>query len=145
MKLNTDLNSREINLEQISNLYAPATKYSLLDFFAKRQKLSIVQPYTDKIINLIDFAKLFTIINRKLHLRTDPNRIVIIPFPRVRFSPLDITKQKIYCLILIIRYSSWDESNLSELNNEETAISRWNQFLKTAPMEVINKIQLVKL
>lgn len=135
------MNSREINLEQIRNPDAPATKYSLLDFFAKRKKLPIVQPLINKIINLIDFAKLFTIQNGKLQLRSEPHRIVVIPFPRVRYSPLDIKKQKFYSLHQIIRYSSWDESNLSELNNEETAITRWNHFLKTAPKEVLDKIQ----
>ncbi|CAF1014362.1 unnamed protein product, partial [Brachionus calyciflorus] len=49
---------------------------------------------------------------------------------RIRYNPLNIQNQ-------IIKYSPWDNSNLSEINNFETAIQRFEYFIKISPPKII--------
>ena len=51
VKLNTDLYSREINVEQMNNPNASATKSSLLDYFANRKNIPFVQPYSRNFLS----------------------------------------------------------------------------------------------
>ena len=141
VKLNTDLYSREINVEQMNNPNASATKSSLLDYFANRKNIPFVQPYIQNIHNLIDFVKMFSMVNNNLKIRNDSHRIVVIFYPRVRYNPSDIKKHSQYCFHQVIRHTNWDITNINDIRNEETSISRWNEFLRTAESELLEKIQ----
>ena len=143
VKLTTDLNSREINVDQLNNPNALATKSSLLDYFSNRKHIQIVKPYLQTIVNLTDFVKMFYIINNTLKIRNNSHRIVVIFYPRIRYNPNDLEKHKQYCHHQFIRHANWDITNLKDMQNEETAIFRWNEFLKTADAESLRKIQYI--
>ena len=71
----------------------------------------------------------------------DPHRIVVICYPRVRYSESEKNKMRLYCHHQLIRYSSWDLNNLNELRNLNTAIERWKEFLKTADPDLLLQIE----
>ena len=104
----------------------------MLDFFSIRKTIPIVKPYLDKIMNLIDFSKLFFISNNQLKLRTDSHRIVVICYPFIRYSSTDKAKLLQYCHHQLIRYSNWDVNDLNEIRNLNIVEDRWKDFLKNA-------------
>ncbi|CAF1086008.1 unnamed protein product [Brachionus calyciflorus] len=57
--------------------------------------------------------------------------------PRIRHNPLDTNNHRKFCYYQLIKYSSWDSSNLSEINNYDTAIERFEIFIKLAPERII--------
>jgi hypothetical protein len=122
---------------------AQASKNSLLDYFMNRKSKSLILPYLDKIVNFIDFVKLFYVSNNSLKLRTEPHRIVVLCFPKVRYNPTNASKLINYCYYQLIRYSSWDIDDLNEISNKNTAVLRWNEFIKNASTEVLSKINYV--
>lgn len=108
-----------------------------------RKSNKSVLPYLDKIINFIDFVKLFYVSNNSLKLRTESHRIVVLCFPKVRFNPSNANKLINYCYHQLIRYSSWDINDLNVISNKNTAVLRWNEFIKNASTEVLSKINYV--
>jgi hypothetical protein len=137
----TDLDSREVNIQQISDENAPATKKSMIDYFAHRKSDASLQPYLNEIVNLVEFARLFQIKNNSIIQRPDAYKTVVVTYPRVRYNPNNIEKLKEYCYRQMIKYSSWDISNIDVIRDKNTAIQRWNTFLKTASPEILATIK----
>ncbi len=43
----------------------------------------------------------------------------------------------------MIKYSNWNIQDVSEIYNKDTAVERWNNFLKIASEKVLKTIKLV--
>ena len=84
---------------------------------------------------------MFYVSNNNLKLRDEPHRIVVICFPKVRYNSSNATKWINYCYHQLLRYSSWDINDLNVIFDKSTAVVRWNEFLKTASLEVLSKIK----
>jgi hypothetical protein len=40
----------------------------------------------------------------------------------------------------MIKYINWSIENILDIHNKETAIERWENFLKSAPENVVNTV-----
>ena len=75
----TNLNSKEINTQPGLANDTTAFKKSLIDYYAIRETLGIVQPHLNKINNLIDFIKLFnTNAQNQLILRSSKKKTIVV-------------------------------------------------------------------
>ncbi|RNA33424.1 ATP-dependent DNA helicase PIF1, partial [Brachionus plicatilis] len=75
-----------------------------------------------------------------MDVRPDHVNTVVITYPKLRYNPNDVIRFKQYCHHQLIKYSDWDNTNIDSIKNIDTAIERWNEFIKTAPQEVLNSI-----
>ena len=96
--LSTDLFTKELNLDKNIPDDAEATKKSIVDFYANRLNDPRLQNSLENIYNLIDFARKFTVKKNQLVLREDPDKTVIITFPKVKifqyFNKIRFTKSQ---------------------------------------------------
>ena len=86
--INTDLDSREVNLDKDADSDDLATKKSIIDYYAERKTISEIQHLLHDSINLIDFIKIFNIKKNKLILRENSQKCVVITYPRVLIPSL---------------------------------------------------------
>ena len=137
----SDIYCREINLIELNNDQAIATKPSMIDFYRHRKSNEALIPHLHRINNLVEFVKMFVLVRNELKPRESSDNIVVTFYPRVRYNPENIDKHKEYCYHQLIRYSSWDNENYDEITNANTAIQRWTDFLKSAAPEIIASIK----
>ena len=41
----------------------------------------------------------------------------------------------------MVKFSPWDHENFDEICDIDSAVTRWNNFLRTASQDVLNSIQ----
>ncbi len=82
---------------------------------------------------------MFTIKNNRLVKNPNPELIVVITKPTVKYdlflSP-SIDNKKKYCYYQMVKYSNWSNENKNLLIDKENSIHVWNNFLISAPDEV---------
>jgi ATP-dependent DNA helicase PIF1 len=139
--VNTDFNSREINLAPNVNDEEPATKASYLDYFAERFNYPGLQNELSDVYNLLDFVKKFQIKKNQICARDKPEKCVVITFPKMRPNPDDPVKHAQFCYHAMIKFSNWSKANIDEIKTIETAAFRWRNFLLIAPQSVIDQIK----
>jgi hypothetical protein len=122
----SDLYNKGININEINNDSASATKVSMIDLFRYRKKNPLLIPHLLKITNLIEFFRLFKLVKKEPRLRDSvefsSESVVVTMYPRIRFNPDNIEKYKEYCFHQIIRFSPWDDENYDEIKNVDSAI-----------------------
>ncbi|RNA16317.1 ATP-dependent DNA helicase PIF1 [Brachionus plicatilis] len=139
--ISTEIDSRELNLNVNDDNDSPATKNSLIDYYANRKQIDLIKNQLVKIDNLVSFVKYFKLDNKnKLSIRTEHEKTVVITLPKIRYNPDNTEMYKIYCYHHTIKYSDWDISNINEIRNKNTAIERWNNFLRNASSEILEMI-----
>ena len=79
----------------------------------------------------------------KLRRRTEHEieKIVVNTFPKTRYNINNIEKHMEYCYYNLIKYSIWDKKDLPLITNKHTAIERWNEFIKTCPIDILNSLE----
>ncbi|CAF1045089.1 unnamed protein product [Brachionus calyciflorus] len=139
--LSTEIDSRELNLNVNQDEESSVIKNSLIDYFANRKNCQYLDKNLPQINCLIKFVKFFKLDSKnKLVNRPDNEKTVVITLPKIRYNPDNSEQLKSYCFHQMIKFSDWDITNLNEIRNKETAIERWNNFLKTAPEDIIEMI-----
>jgi len=136
--ISTDLEKKEINLSRNRSPNEPATKKSLIDFYAHRKTNKKLKNYLDRITCLIAFVQLFQLnAKNELELRKNSEKTIVITYPKFRFNPDNPEMNKYYCFHNMIKYSDWTIENIDDITNIETAINRWQSFLKTASSDFL--------
>ncbi|RMZ97693.1 ATP-dependent DNA helicase PIF1, partial [Brachionus plicatilis] len=69
--------------------------------------------------------------------RPKSEKIVVITNPKTRYNPLDKQNHNKFCYYQLIKYSSWDNSQLKQISNFDDAVERFETFIKEAPENVI--------
>lgn len=137
----TNVNTKEINIDPELPTDASAFKKSIIDYYSIRKKLGICQAHLSKIKNLIDFVKIFTTNSKnELVVRKLNKPVIVVTFPKLRFDSENNENNKKYCLHNLFKYSDWDSGNFEEIMNLDTALHRWNEFLKIASPDIIEII-----
>ena len=78
-------NHRELDISRSRDTGHPLTfKKTLIDNYLNRNNIAEVVPHLSKINNLIDFALNFEINGNILRLRINPNKIIVITYPKIR-------------------------------------------------------------
>jgi hypothetical protein len=140
--LNTDLNSRELNIDMNLDENEPATKKSIIDYYANRKKEFFLRTYLEQITSLVHFVRMFKLTrDNKLTYRQDCEKTVVITFPKIRYNPLNKENHIKYCYNQLIKYSNWSIDNIEDIKNEETAPQRWESFLATASDDVLKYVK----
>jgi hypothetical protein len=133
-----------LSLENINenNQNKPITKKSLLEIFSNRKTNNILKNDLNNIKSYLDFVKKYYVYDNQLKLRTDEeiNKIVVITTPKIYYSSVDLLKYQKYSYFQYIKYAEWDAESIKQLNMDN-AIEKWNQYLDTAPPEIINSIK----
>ncbi|RNA24393.1 ATP-dependent DNA helicase PIF1 [Brachionus plicatilis] len=129
-----ELNSKQIEIDTKKGDDQICFKKTLLDYFLIRKSLN---QKMDNVYNLIDFCQAFQFVNKQFKLRKNSEKIVVITHPKIRYNPLDLANHRSFCYYQLIKYSSWDQSNIHEILNKETSIQRFDTFIKLAPGRVI--------
>jgi hypothetical protein len=136
--ISTDLEKKEINISRNQSPNEPATKKSLIDFYAHRKTNKKLENYLDRINCLITFVQLFQLnAKNELELRKNSEKTIVITYPKFRFNPDNPEMNKYYCFHNMIKYSDWTIENIDDITNIETAINRWQSFLKTASSDFL--------
>ncbi|RMZ95107.1 ATP-dependent DNA helicase PIF1, partial [Brachionus plicatilis] len=136
-----DLNNQSslfvLNFNKTNNDDQIEFKKSLLDFYSNRKQIN---KNFHNIYNFVDFCQNFQITKNEIATRPNPDKVVIITKPKLRFNPDDIENHRKFCYYQLIKYSAWDSSDINTLCNFETAIQRFENFIKTAPQNVIHSL-----
>lgn len=151
--LNLDLNVKEIDIENFQitdenavNDYQDTEKSlyknSLIDFYANRQKNEYLSQYNENIMHLIHFAQIFKVNTKshKIEKRHNPDKIVIIPYPRINQNKNNRKQYADYCKFQLIKYSPWNIDNIEELKSTLNSINNWEEFLRNAPENILNSL-----
>jgi hypothetical protein len=133
--LSTDLYTKEVNTTD------QALKKNIIDFYADRFQNSKLQNSLDDVNNLMQFVQKFIVKNSELALRQNPEKIVVIAYPKVRHCPNDPVKFAQFCYHQSIKYTPWTRENFNEISNVDTAIERWHNFLTTAPAHILESLK----
>ena len=139
-----ELNKREINCHS-NTPNSPATKWSLLDYYAMRKTNPLLIKHDHLLLNFLEFAKRFYISKNNLVLCSNPDLTVVITHPTVQYQPLIKEIYNKYCFYQMIKYSSWTIENLPEISNELNATERWETFLSTASETVKTALRFVEI
>jgi hypothetical protein len=116
-----------------------ATIQTLLDFYVNRD---INRPYFQQNYeNFFEFVIKFKVIKGKLELRKNPDKVIVVTWPKVHFNEKIIETYTDYCYYQMIKYSNWSIKDLNEIQNKETAIERWKEFIKNASEKIKNTIR----
>ena len=82
-----------------------ATMKTLLDFYIHH---NLNEPYyNQKYNNFFDFVTKFKILKEKLILRKNPEKIIIVTWPKVNYNNKILETYTEYCFYQIIKYSNW--------------------------------------
>jgi hypothetical protein len=92
VNLSTDLFTKEVNINANANEDDDATKKNIIDFYADRFNNQRLQNALDDINNLMEFTRKFIVKKGELALRENPEKVVVIPFPKVYFFKLILVK-----------------------------------------------------
>ena len=130
-----------MNLNRNLDENAPATKVSMIDYYANRMSHEFLKDHLHKIKNLIDFVTYFVIKNNKLALRPLPEKTVVIFYPKIRYYPDNPHQHKQYCYHQMIKYSPWCINTIDQIRSVDTAVQRWTHFLKSASNEILSSIK----
>ncbi len=141
MTLNTDLDSRELNIEANIDGNEPAKK-SIIDYYANRKKEFFLRTYLDQTTSLVQFVKMFKLTkDNKLTYRQDSDKTVVITFPKIRYNPLNKEKHRQYCDHQLIKFNYCSIDYINEIRDVESALERWEVFLATATEDVLKFIK----
>ncbi len=66
-----------------------------------------------------------------LTLRKNPDSLIVVTYPPARFNPKVLHLYQTYCYYQLIKFSPWNINDISELNNKDTAIQRYNDFYES--------------
>lgn len=146
--LNLDLNVKELNIENFQSnenehdSEKSIYKNSIIDFYANRLKNPFLSEYINSILHLIHFVQLFKINNKsnKLEKRHNPDKIVVIPYPKVNQNKQNKKQYAEYCKFQLIKYSPWTVDQLEQIKSTDNSIEKWEDFLKTSPENVLNSL-----
>ncbi len=97
VKHSLELDNREINSAKSTKNNDWATKKSFFDKYASRYSDPALVPYLTQNMNFCDFAKQFSYIAGNLSIRSNPDAIVFITYPKVNYNPDNLTKYQEYC------------------------------------------------
>lgn len=141
--INAFQESNEANNEESqTNNEKSIYKNSIIDFYANRFNNHSLREYISSINHLIQFAQLFKVNSKtnKLEKRPNPEKMVVIPYPRVNQNANNKRQQAEYCKYQLIKYSPWTIDDIDDLKSNENSISNWENFLKNAPENVLNTL-----
>ncbi len=72
---------------------------------------------------------------------SDIEKIIIVTFPKVRYNTKVIEIYNNYCFYQYIKYAEWGINDIKTISNWDTAIERWERFLKDASTQVLNVLK----
>lgn len=152
VNLNLNLDIREIDIETLNQNNSQnenndnennttAFKKSLIDYYANRFNIDSLKNCLDEIFHLCEFVRLFKIYKNQLVRRNNPDRIVVITFPKVRPNKDNLVKHKEFCYYMCIKFTPWTIDDLENIKDKSTACERWKTFLETAPQHIMNTVK----
>lgn len=117
---------------------------SLLGFYADRFKNTTFTSCVANgltISNFNQFAQHFKIYKGQLHYNSAASHTVVVTRPVIRFNPANKENHMKFCFYQLIKYQEWSSANVAEMANQETAVQRWEQFIKSAPDKMLDTIE----
>lgn len=151
-----DLNqSKEIKNLIKNGPQTEATNNTLMDFYANRAEYfefikkiresedskknrQCLQKKDNLETSFNQFVIQYKCVKGELRIRTNNDKIIIVTYPKVRFNPKITETYKEYCFFQLIKYSNWTIKEISIINDKETAIRRFEEFLKNTTPEIID-------
>jgi len=128
--------SNELNNIINYNDESSATNKHLMKFYANRQTIPYLMPILNEIQSFNQFVTKYKVSKGKLALRINPEKIIVVTYPKVHYNPENIEKHKEYCFYQLIKYSNWSIKDLETISNQDTAITRFEQFYANASEEI---------
>lgn len=135
-----------------------ATNNTLMDFYANRlEHFELIKKIREtediklnrQSLNANDnletsfnqFVTQYKCVKGELKMRTNSNNVIIVTYPKVRYNPKIIENYTEYCYYQIIKYSNWTINDILIINNKETAVNRFEEFIKNTTPEIIETMK----
>jgi hypothetical protein len=133
--------TNEVNNITTENDESPATYKNLMNFFANRNQNDFLIPILHEISSFNQFVNKFKVTKGKLTLRMNPEKIIIVTYPKVHYNPALLEQYKEYCYYQLIKYSNWTINDLPIISDKQTAINRFDNFYQNASNEIKESIK----
>ncbi len=98
-----------------------ATYKSLMEYFADRHTIPCLQNLGDRVpSSFIEFCKYFDASKGKLHARKNPELLVLITIPYVKYNKENIANHRNYCYYQFLKYADWTRETLPLITRESS-------------------------
>ena len=108
-------------------------KFSLLQAFEHRHMLmqeSVFKGWNLDQPNFLEFARHFCIVKGELQRHSNPDKIVVITFPAVRYDPKS-PKYVDFCRYALVKYYPWTNAHRDFILDDSKVIRAWEEFEQT--------------
>ena len=136
---------KEVNRLNNNNDNKLATNPSLIDFYANRKNIPVLKTELNSITSFFKFVQTYNVKKGQLHKRNDFKKVIAVFYPKVRANKKIPENYIDFCYYQLIKLSEWNIDDIAVLKNKNTAIQRFEQFVKAASQEQLESIKLLHI